>query len=66
MSAALILTQRPDHVAHVGDTVMIDGDPFTVTAIKPKRESGVFLDWSQAIEYNEVELTVERFDGMPA
>lgn len=62
----LLLTQRPDHVAHKGDTVMIDGDPFLIKEIKPVREAGVFLDWDQRIESNVVVLTVERFDGNPA
>jgi hypothetical protein len=59
----LMLRQRPDHVAHVGETVLLDGDPFVIRSIKPKREAGVFLDYGRAIESNEVELTVERFDG---
>jgi len=45
--------------------VMIDDDPFTVIAIKPIRESGVFLDWQQRIVPNIVVVTVERFDGNP-
>lgn len=62
----LALHQRPDHVARVGDNVMIDGDPFVIRSIKPLREAGVFLDWNQVIEYSEVIVTVERFDGNPA
>jgi DNA primase len=62
----LAMHQSPDHVAQKGQTVMVDGDPFTVTAIKPQREKGVFLDYNQVVEYNEVVLTVERFDGNPA
>jgi hypothetical protein len=59
----ILLTQRPDHVAHQGETVFIDGDPFVIKGIKPKRESGCFLDWGQSVEFNEVEVVVERFDG---
>lgn len=62
----LALHQRPDHVAHVGENVVIDGDPYIVIAIKPKREDGVFLDWNSTIEYNEVIVSVERFDGHPS
>ena len=56
----LRLTQRPDHVAHIGDTVLVDDDPFVITDVKPERESGVFLDWGQRIEPNIVIVTVER------
>jgi hypothetical protein len=65
MAVTLQLTQYPDHVVSIGETVMIDDDPFTVTAIKPVRESGVFLDWQQRIVPNIVVVTVERFDGNP-
>lgn len=60
------LTQRPDHVAHVGDTVMLDDDPYVITEIKPLRESGVFLDWGQRIESNVVVITVERLEAKAA
>ena len=60
MTLSMQLTQRPDHVAHVGDTVLIDDDPYVITAIHRLRESGVFLDWGQRIEANTVVLTVER------
>lgn len=62
----LTLTQRPDHVVKVGETVMIDGDPFTVLSVKPVRESGVFLDWNQGVESNVVIVAIERFDGYPS
>ena len=62
----ILLTQRPDHVAHHGETVFIDGDPFVIKGIKPQRESGVFLDWGQNVRPNVVVVTVERFDGYPA
>ena len=59
----LTLTQYPEHVARLGETVLIDGDPFIVKGVKPKREAGVFLDFGRNVEFNVVELTVERFDG---
>ena len=62
----LRLHQRPDHTVNVGDTVMIDDDPFVIREIKPERESGVFLDWGNVIRPNWVVATVERFDGYPA
>lgn len=61
----LTLTQRPDHVVEQGETVLIDGDPYTVTAVKPQRESGVFLDFGRNARPNVVVVTVERFDGNP-
>lgn len=66
MSTELALRQRPDHVARVGANVMVDGDPWVVTNIKPQRERGVFLDFNATVEYNEVVVTIERFDGYPA
>lgn len=62
----LTLTQRPDHVARVGETIVIDGTPHVVKGVKPKREAGVFLDFGRNVEFNVVELTVERFDGYPS
>jgi hypothetical protein len=62
----LTLSQSPDHVAELGQTVFIDGDPFVIREIKPQRESGVFLDWQMRVQSNIVVVTVERFDGYPA
>lgn len=62
----LSLTQSADHVAVLGENILIEGDPFTVLSIKPKREAGVFLDYNRNVQYNLVELVVERFDGYPA
>ena len=62
----LTLSQAPDHVAELGQTVFIDGDPFVIREIKPQRESGVFLDWQMRVQSNIVVVTVERFDGYPA
>jgi hypothetical protein len=59
----LLLTQRPDHVAVMGQTILIDGDPFVIKGIKPQRESGVFLDFGRNVRANVVVITVERFDG---
>lgn len=62
----LSLTQRPDHVARVGDTIVYEGTPYVIRDLKPVRESGCFLDWEQRIESNVVVVSVERFDGNPA
>lgn len=62
----LQLTQRPDHVAHIGDIVLIDDDPYVITDVKPLRESGVFLDWGGRIESNVVVITVERAEAKAA
>lgn len=62
----ILLHQSPDHVAVVGEVIEIEGNPYIVRGIKPKREAGCFLDYGRVVEYNEVELTVERFDGNPA
>ena len=67
----LTVHQYPDHVAQLGQTILIDGDPWIVKDIKPQREAGVFLCWhwegsNQRVESNIVVLTVERFDGYPA
>ena len=61
----LTLTQRPDHVVEQGETVLIDGDPFIVTVIKPQRESGVFLDFGRNVRPNVVVVTVERYSEVP-
>ena len=58
-----LVHQRPDHIVIQGETVFVDGDPYLVTAVKPQRESGVFLDWGQNVRANVVVVTVERFDG---
>ena len=58
----LTLTQRPDHVVHIGDIVLLDDDPFTVEDIAPVREAGVFLDWNQRIVSNVVVVTVARVE----
>lgn len=60
------LTQRPDHVAHIGDVIQHAGEPFVITEIKPLRESGVFLDWGGQLESNLVVITVERLEAKAA
>ncbi len=62
----LTLDQSPDHVVSVGQTVMVDGDPYIVTAAKPDREAPSFLDWGSVVTPSQVVITVERFDGYPA
>ena len=62
----LRLSQRPDHTVEVGDTILIDGDPFVVRDVKAQREEGVFLDFGQNVRPNVVIVTIERFDGYPA
>ena len=57
----LTVHQRPDHVAELGQTVFIDGDPFVIREIKPQREAGVFLDWQMRVQSNIVVVTVERY-----
>jgi hypothetical protein len=54
------LTQRPDHVVHKGDTILIGDEPHTVTGVAPVPAEGVFLDWDHRIESNVVVLTVEK------
>ena len=58
----LRLTQRPDHVTHIGEIVLIDGDPWTVEEITPRQDLGVFLDWNQRVEFNVVDVTVKRVE----
>ncbi len=65
MAVTLTVTQYPDHVVEVGETILIDSDPFIVREVKPLRESGVFLDFGRNVHHNVVIVTCERFDGMP-
>lgn len=60
------LHQYPDHVVQVGETVFVDGDPFTIRDVKPLRELGSFLDFGREVRPNVVVVTIERFDGNPA
>lgn len=62
----LLVHQTPGQVRHVGEILMVDGDPFVIKDIKPKREDGVFIDYDSKVEPLVVVVSIERFDGYPA
>lgn len=62
----MVARNRPDHVWRQGDTVFLDGDPMVIASITPQRGSPVFLDWEQRVEFELVDVVLERFDGNPA
>ncbi len=60
------LDQSPDHVVSVGQTVMVDGDPYIVRVVAPVKHAPSFLDWGSVVTPSQVVITVERFDGYGA
>lgn len=59
------LDQSPDHVALLGQTVLIDGDPYIVDCSEPVKHEPSFLDWGQVLQPSRVVLTLSRSDGNP-